>query len=500
MRVVKGRRVDLRSTGPGAALVGGALISSFVALFTVVVSGFGSSAGHARPSESARPRATASPPPSPAQSPPVPSPASAATPATPPGYAPDKAVIHSSFADPTVIKVGATYYAYGTNDAGATMPVATAPSPAGPWARQDTDGLVRLPSWATPGWTWAPEVVPPRAGNGQFLLYFSARRKDREMQCIGVAASSSPTGPFVSLDGDPLICPANLGGAIDPASFIEQDGTRYLLYKTDARKTAAIYLVKLSPDGLYTAGPPKKLLSRSGNEPVLVESPDLVRRGGKYVLLYSAGWYFTSDYQTRYATAASLEGPYVKAGTLQTTGGYQGKVKGPGGADIVSDEAGDHLAFHGILKFEGGSKVTRGLFVAPLGWAGAKPVLQGVTTRYEAERWRLNGCTAPTGRKHASGGRALNPVPANGCRVEADVFVPVAGRYGIKVGFANRSGQDSHQELTVNGAAPTQIKLGKTGGDDWTSTSAEADLKAGWNVLGLRSLDGRGQLDYLEVR
>lgn len=238
---------------------------------------------------------------------------------------------------------------------------------------------------------------PPRGGSRSYLLYFSARRKDGDEQCVGVATASSPAGPFVPQEGGPLVCPLDLGGAIDPASYIEEDGTRYLLYKTDERKTAAIYLVRLTPDGLGLAGPPKQIMGRAADEPVLVEAPDLVRRGGQYVLLYSAGWYFQSNYQTRYAVASSIEGPYQKGGAVQSTGLYGGKVEGPGSADVLGDETGDYLVFHGILDHHGGSKVTRGMYVARLGWDGARPVVRGVPVRYEAERARLDGCVSALG-------------------------------------------------------------------------------------------------------
>lgn len=128
-------------------------------------------------------------------------------PADPPGYSPVEPVLGASFADPTVIKVGGTYFAYGTNNADAVMPVATAPSPTGPWRRSPGDGLAHLPAWAAEGWTWAPEVVPPGGASDAYVLYFTARRRESEHQCIGVATASSPAGPFVPLTGDPLVCP-----------------------------------------------------------------------------------------------------------------------------------------------------------------------------------------------------------------------------------------------------------------------------------------------------
>ncbi|WP_433476615.1 family 43 glycosylhydrolase [Spirillospora sp. CA-142024] len=430
---------------------------------------------------------------------PLPSPAGAPAALDPAGYSPVKPVIDGAFADPAVIEVAGRYFAYGTNSADTRLPVATAPSPTGPWTVSPGDGLARLPAWASGGWTWAPEVVPPR-GTGPYVLYFSARRKGGDEQCIGVATASSPAGPFVPREGAPLVCPLNLGGAIDPASFIEPDGARYLLYKSDARKTAAIYLVRLTPDGLGLAGPAKRIMTRAAGEPVLVEAPDLVRRGGKYVLLYSAGWYFQSNYQTRYAVASSIEGPYRKGGPVQSTGMYGRRIEGPGSADVFADETGDYLFFHGILGHHGGSKVTRGMYAARLGWDGARPVVRGVPVRYEAERARLNGCVPAFGRRGASGGRAIGPFARDGCRVDVPVFAPSAGRYPVLARYANRSGRALDLEVSVNGYAAASLRLDATEVAGWASATVTVDLAAGWNTVGLRRLDGQGQLDYLELR
>ena len=55
----------------------------------------------------------------------------------------------------------------------------------------------------------------------------------------------------------PLVCPTNLGGAIDPSPFIASDGTLWLLWKNDGNaigQTTTIWLQQLTPDGLSFAG------------------------------------------------------------------------------------------------------------------------------------------------------------------------------------------------------------------------------------------------------
>ncbi|XRQ10864.1 family 43 glycosylhydrolase [Actinomadura welshii] len=477
-----------------ASLVTGVAITALVALVVGLAVSCGPSPGGDEASAAQKSAG--------ASGPPMPSPAGTPVPVDPPGYSPVEPVLRGAFADPAVIKAEGRYFAYGTNNADATVPVATAPSPTGPWREARTDGLPRLPSWAEAGRTWAPEVVPPGHGSHAYLLYFTARRKDGDRQCIGVATATSPAGPFVPLEGEPLVCPLDLGGAIDAASYIETDGTRYLLYKTDKRETAAIYLVRLTPDGRGLAGTPKRIMGRGAGEPVLVEAPELVRRGGKYVLLYSSGWYFKPNYQTRYAVASSIEGPYEKAAEpVQSTGAYRSGVEGPGSVDVFTDETGDYLFFHGILNYHDDSDVTRGMYVARLGWDGARPAVRGVPVRYEAERARLNGCASALRRERASGGAAIGPFARGDCRVDVPVFAPTAGWYAVEAQYADLSGQASALVLSVNGHPAASLRLPVTGGTDWRAATAKVELPAGWTRLGLRRLDGsRGLLDYLELR
>ncbi len=73
---------------------------------------------------------------------------------------------------------------------------------------------------------------------------------DENQRCIGAATASSPLGPFTPVAGGPLVCPGRAStpapddnvperpiataGVIDPSGFKDSDGTRFLLYKTDA--------------------------------------------------------------------------------------------------------------------------------------------------------------------------------------------------------------------------------------------------------------------------
>lgn len=52
--------------------------------------------------------------------------------------------------------------------------------------------------------------------------------KDNRKRCIGAATSQTVSGPFFPSDQE-LACPLNMGGAIDPAGFVDADGKVYVI-------------------------------------------------------------------------------------------------------------------------------------------------------------------------------------------------------------------------------------------------------------------------------
>jgi hypothetical protein len=202
------------------------------------------------------------------------------------------------FADPNIVRDGATYYAYGTIAGGAHLPIATSSSPTGPWrprpawspkptglpiANTDpffNDGLVRPPQWAandaSPGHPWLRQEVwaPTVAKFGStWVAYYAVRLHPRSWDspwdadgapgyfgngrfCISYATAPSPTGPFRDDTTAPLTCGedldahlyggryggdgerANPAGVLDPSIFVDPaTGIPYLLYKTEGKRT-----------------------------------------------------------------------------------------------------------------------------------------------------------------------------------------------------------------------------------------------------------------------
>ena len=271
----------------------------------------------------------------------------------------DGPVIESNFADPAYIEVGGTYFAFSTTSDNLNVPIAVS-SDFTTWKVTDQDAMPDLPGW-TDGGIWAPHVVSIDDG---FVLYYSASVKGQSKHCVGVATSDDVQGPYVS-SAQPLACPLDQGGAIDPAGFTDGDGTRYVVYKVDGNSLGGggacgngdgshgtpIMLQKLQADGVIQDGNPVQILDRDDGDGPLVEAPSLVYSGGQYVLFFSSNCYNGGLYDTSYAIADDVAGPYTKAvapdAPLLVTGGNRGQLNSPGGA-MVGPE-GTSMVFHSDL-------------------------------------------------------------------------------------------------------------------------------------------------------
>ncbi|MEV6913224.1 glycoside hydrolase family 43 protein [Amycolatopsis sp. NPDC051071] len=280
-------------------------------------------------------------------------------------------LLEQDFPDPDVIKIGSGYFAFSTRTGAVKVPVAGAPAPEGPW-RVIGDALASVPKWAkTDGGFWAPDVT--QLPDSTYLLYFSAATVSSGRMCIGTASAAKAEGPYTPVGDAPLVCVPGDGGDIDPQTFVDADGTRYLLYKSDGAATgppAAIWSQKMLPDGRTPTGPRIELLRADlTSEKAVVEAPSVVKTPGRYLLFYSADTFKSSGYHTGYASAPALNGPFVKADVpFLSTDLLGGKVDAPGGADVVDG----HIFFHGWL---GGGRTARGLYEFPLSFPNDIPQL-----------------------------------------------------------------------------------------------------------------------------
>lgn len=108
-------------------------------------------------------------------------------------------------------------------------------------------------------------------------------------------------------------------------------------------------LQKLEPDGVTRIGDPVQILDRDDADGPLIEAPSLILHDGNYILFFSSNCFNGPDYDTSYATATAVAGPYTKAAQpLLTSGGDGGRLNSPGGADVGL--GGDRIVFHSDAK------------------------------------------------------------------------------------------------------------------------------------------------------
>ncbi|TFI59689.1 glycoside hydrolase [Sphingomonas parva] len=297
-------------------------------------------------------------------------------------------VLARDFPDPFILADSGRYVAYATNGPKGEPNVQTAVSDDLRRWTPARDAMPDLPRWARNGSTWAPEVLELERG---YVLYFTARHRRSGLQCVGAATSADPLGPFVSAAPEPLVCQLALGGTIDASPFRDAEGGLYLYFKNDgnnpaADKPAEIWGQRLSPDGLRLEGAPVALLRNDAPwEGRVVEAPTMVRRPGGYTMLYSAndyGWQAhqrLSSYAIGYAACEGPLGPCRDAPDNPLLYSFNsrgaGCLSGPGHQAVFEAEGRSFIAFHAWAATPGCRplEARRYLYVAPLGWDGAKP-------------------------------------------------------------------------------------------------------------------------------
>lgn len=303
-------------------------------------------------------------------------------------------VISTDFPDPTIINVGDTWHAFGTQSLFNFQDIKTQYATSTDFTtwqlHEGHDALRNLPSWVDQSnpKIWAPDVI--QVDDGSFVMYYSATTNtagNGRFHCLGVATSPNVEGPYDSVSDTPFSCPTNEGGAIDASGFRDADGKRYVTYKIDGnalgggglcnndvlpQKDTWIMLQEVEQDGYTLVGAAREILNRDARDGPLIEGPSLVRMPGTvYVLHFSSQCYTTEYYSSSYAVSDNdIWGNYTdgKARFPLLVTGTPANTWGPGHADVDWD--GQHMAFHAYKRKEDVGGV-RSMYVARLSWNGA---------------------------------------------------------------------------------------------------------------------------------
>ncbi|MBC7569296.1 MAG: family 43 glycosylhydrolase [Spirosoma sp.] len=258
-------------------------------------------------------------------------------------------VIAGDFADPSVIRVGDTYYAVGTSSEwGPAFPI---------YASTDLVNwqyvgpvFAKLPDWIE-GSYWAPELFHR---NGLFYVYYTARRKSDAHSYIGVATSRDLRQGFT----DRGLLLEWTSEAID-AFVIEDNHRLYLTWKAyglDKGKATELLGAELSPDGLRVTGQAFTLLRADAStwEGGGAEGQALFKRGRYYYMTYSGNTCCGANcnYQVGLARAGSLRGPWEKfSGNPVLTSHDDWKC--PGHGTVVTTPDKRYFYLHHAYKSDG---------------------------------------------------------------------------------------------------------------------------------------------------
>ena len=228
-----------------------------------------------------------------------------------PSYSPPKGgrgvlVIDADAPDPSVIRVGDTYYAAATSG---NKPQAYPRFRSKDLQAWEPMGYIfnRWPEW-TDGSFWAPELFDLC---GRTMCYYTARQKSDGTSCIGVAMAEGPEGTFK--DYGPLVRTTN--EAID--AYVFRDGQQlYISWKAygldPSKRPIELLCQRLSEDGLHLQGEPFMLLR--DDERQGMEGQCIFRQGDWWYILYSIRDCCSpkSDYAVSVARSHSIQGPWEK--------------------------------------------------------------------------------------------------------------------------------------------------------------------------------------------
>ncbi|HEY1827279.1 MAG TPA: glycoside hydrolase family 43 protein [Acidimicrobiales bacterium] len=227
----------------------------------------------------------------------------------------------------------------------ANVPVRKAPA-IGQWGPV-RDALPVLPPWAAAGATWAPDA---HQFGSHYILYFTAAVKydGAQIECIGDAYSTSVTGPYLA-SAAPFVCQLADGGSIDPRTYVDSDGTPYLLWKGDNNSEGAtptpIFSQQLSSDGLHLLGRASQIFAPDELwQGTIVEAPDMIDVLGVHYLFYSGNWFNQPGYAIGVARCSGPLGPCADMSSTPLLASNAQGV-GPGEESVFTDAQGIWLLY-----------------------------------------------------------------------------------------------------------------------------------------------------------
>jgi xylan 1,4-beta-xylosidase len=254
-------------------------------------------------------------------------------------------VLRGDYPDPSVIKIGDTYWASATTSNWAPAYPILKSKDLFHWTTV-THVFTKLPEWAD-HYFWAPELSYE---NGKVYVYYAAYKKGGNL-CIGVASADRPEGPYT--DHGTLVCQED--GSIDAFPMRDEKGKLFLIWKEDANsvgRPTPIWAQQLNEARTGLIGNKKELFRNDVPwEKNLVEGVSMVRHGEYFYAFYAAAGCCGAKctYGVGVARAKSLLGPWEKnpANPVLTT---NDKWNCPGHGTPVDKDGKHYFMYHAYDK------------------------------------------------------------------------------------------------------------------------------------------------------
>lgn len=254
-------------------------------------------------------------------------------------------------ADPSLVKHDGRYYIYATIDPwGGDELVVLESSDFKNWKRKHIQ-------WPNPNdcssptsgkdKVWAPAVI--KGKDGKFYMYVTVHNE------VWAGVADHPLGPWKNAkpDGAPLIR-GNMFPEyhmIDAEPFIDDDGRIYLYWGSGLNwVNGHCFMVELKND----------MVSFRENEikditpPHYFEAPYMLKKDGKYYLMYSNGKCTNGTYEVRYSVSDTPYGPWTegKESPILTTS-MDSTTLGPGHHTVFSENGQHYILYHRIRDNSG---------------------------------------------------------------------------------------------------------------------------------------------------
>jgi beta-xylosidase len=254
-------------------------------------------------------------------------------------------IVEGYFADPSIVKEGETFYIYATID---------------PWGGEELAVLSTKDfrqfsqhhlDWPTKkactsatsksSLVWAPSVR--KVKDGLYYMYVSVGSE------IWVGKSESPLGPWMNAKSDntPLVAATDFPNVhnIDAECFIDDDGQAYLYWGSGFNwVNGHCMAAKLNSDMASFSASPIEV-----TPPHYFEGPFMLKRNGRYYLMFSEGKAIDATYQVGYAVGDSPLGPFTVGKNRPVLSTSADSITyGPGHHTVFTERGQDYILYHRI--------------------------------------------------------------------------------------------------------------------------------------------------------